>query len=121
MLKFISRLFRSNVAAARAALECGPGRQRGVHGRLIGGLGMMRDTVLCCRCGREAFDERWSRTELRRAERACETLWPDIAAARALPGAMDERVAAPDPAFDAWFNSPLPNGELPSWVKKESI
>ena len=94
---------------------CAPGKQHGAHGTVVTGLGMMGDTCLCLRCGAEYYEPMSGESHVE----ACETLWPAIAEARALPGGMNERVAAPDPEFDAWFNGPLTNGSLPSWAKPQ--
>lgn len=80
--------------------QCRPGRQFGLHGRVVRGLGMMGDACLCLRCGAEHF-EPMRGEECVDADRS---LWPEIAEARALPGGIDECTAVPDPEFDRWIS-----------------
>lgn len=62
--------------------RCSPGRQRGLHGEVIHGLGAMGDASLCLRCGLDTYGSIWPRESIREV-RAPED-WPTIEAARAL-------------------------------------
>ena len=55
------------------------------HPRLVKGLGMLSDAVLCLDCGLETYNEFCSEAELSRAVNVDPQIWDDIATARALP------------------------------------
>lgn len=72
-------------------LDCGPGRMKGRHERVVVDLGGMGDARLCLRCGAEGYD----RQDLLDAEqflKATPELLEEIKSARELPGALNERV-----------------------------
>lgn len=97
-------------------LKCTPTQPFGLHGRVVTGCGGMGDGNLCLRCGSETYGHLLgeSREELR------EEIWPEVKVARNLPYGTTTICSKPDPEFDAWFNSPLPDGSLPSWTSNQN-
>ena len=85
----------------------------GIHGRVVTGVGGMGDGSLCLDCGWETYGPMigTSYQPLRKE------IWPEVEAARNLPLGIITKCKEPDPEFDAWFNSPLPDGTLPPWAK----
>jgi hypothetical protein len=92
MIQRLLSLFRNVKPTFGQRLECGPGRQIGVHGRIIKGLGGLNDSMLCTRCGYERYEERWSQEEYDRAvpAEATEAMFAEVMKARSLPGGIYE-------------------------------
>lgn len=67
MIKRFLDMLRASQPSFEQRIQCSPDRPVGVHGRLITGLGLMGDSILCTRCGRERYEERWDLDEQARA------------------------------------------------------
>lgn len=63
-------------------VKCAPGRQHGLHGEVIYGLGMMGDASLCLRCGLDTYASIRPRESIREVKAPED--WPAIEAARKL-------------------------------------
>jgi hypothetical protein len=98
---------------------CSPTYTAGYHGELVYGLGMMGDAILCLRCGREKYEEQWSKEELKRvidlseaSEELKEDLIPRIQRARNLPFGSTSLLMKEDPSFEKWFKENKGNQSL---------
>jgi hypothetical protein len=98
----------------KAIPKCTPTSPSGLHGRVVTGCGGMGDGNLCLRCGRETYGVLIGESQ----EELRPEIWPEVEAARNLPNGISTLAAKSDPEFDAWFNSPLADGTLPSWAER---
>jgi len=83
---------------AKVAPECEPERPAGTHGTLVGGLGGMGDAICCLRCGREKYEEGWTREEVARQVPLTDELRPALELARRLPAGVN-RDEVEEPAY----------------------
>jgi len=68
--------------------DCTPDYPRGSHGTLVGGRGGMGDAMCCLRCGREKYEELWTREEVDRQVPLTDELVPALERARRLPAGI---------------------------------